>query len=116
MQIPSQKSIIISKNSLHYPAERVNWEIPHGAVRSLSEAETSTNFKAEPPNYCHGNFNLNCEGMTEDPSKQPSGLRCPSLKVLLKDFELEIQAPDQTHLLLLELADGAATYRAQAAF
>lgn len=99
MKIPSKKYIIIPKNSLHYPADRVLGNT-HGPARASARAETSTNFRAEPPHYCHGNCKLNCEGMTECLRKWTPGLRCPSLRILMNDYRSVIPCPTKNPNLL----------------
>lgn len=76
------KSILLSLRTA-YITRSGYWEIPHGPAKALSQAQNGTNFKAEPPNYCRGNFSLNCERMTEYSGKQLRGTRDPSLKILM---------------------------------
>lgn len=81
------KSILLSLRTAYVTQLRGYWEIPHRPVRASSGAETSTNFRAEPLHYCHGNCKLNREGMTECSRKWTPGLRCPSLKSLMNDYK-----------------------------
>lgn len=89
MKSPSKKYIIIPKNSLCYPAERVLGNTPR-ASESFVRSRNQQNFSAEPLHYCHGNCKLNREGMTECSRKWTPRLRCPSLKFLMNDYKAVI--------------------------
>lgn len=106
------KSILLSLRTA-YITQSGYWEIPHGPARALSQAQNGTNFKAEPPNYCRGNFSLNCERMTEYSGKQLSGARGPSIKILMNIWKLEIWPKT---LLLLKLAGSTVRLSSQRDF
>lgn len=90
------KSILLSLRTAYITQLRGDWEIPHGPERASPGAETSTDFRAEPLHYCHGNCKLNREGMTECSRKWTPGLRCPSLKILMNEYKSVIPCLTKT--------------------